>query len=265
MAKPTCEHTLVDILVVASANAWRHDGEILASGIGIVPRLAASLAMATFNPALMMTDGEAYLVSEPVPLGPRKSYCPKVEGWMSYGRVFDCLWGGFRHAMISPSQIDCYGQTNISYIGTEHKRPKIQLLGARGLPGNSINHANSMFVARHNKNVFVSSEVDMVAGVGYNFKRFPKGARTDHIDLRLIVTNLCVLDFTGSNHQISLRSLHPDVTFEEVQDNTGFDIHLPDQVPQSSAPTQEEMDVIRQLDPHELRYTVLKTNPSFSV
>ena len=39
----------------------------VATGVGPVPRLAAGLAKLTHSPGLMMTDGEAFLVEEPVP------------------------------------------------------------------------------------------------------------------------------------------------------------------------------------------------------
>ena len=167
------DYTLAELCICASAEAWREDGEVLATGIGLVPRLAASLAKMTFNPGLMMTDGEAYLVSEPVPVGPRNGYEPKVESWMSYGRTFDTLWGGRRHAMVGPVQIDRYGQTNISFIGDNPAAPKAALLGVRGFPGNSISHANSMFVPNHTTRTFIEGEVDMVSGIGYNSKGGP--------------------------------------------------------------------------------------------
>jgi NAD(P)H-dependent flavin oxidoreductase YrpB (nitropropane dioxygenase family) len=108
--------------------------------------------------------------------------------------------------MIGPIQIDRWGQTNLSGIG-DLRRPKVQMLGMRGLPGNSIHHANSMFVPNHSKRVFVEGEVDIVGGVGYNPARWPEGARRDSVDLRLIGTDLCVLDFGGPDHAIRVRSL----------------------------------------------------------
>ena len=157
----------------------------------MVPRLAASLAKLTHSPELMMTDAEAYLVEEPVPLGPRGDYRPKYSGYMSFARVFDCVWGGKRHVMIGPIQIDRFGQTNLSGIG-DLRKPKVQMLGMRGLPGNSISHPNSMFVPEPLPRVFVAGEVDIVGGVGYNPARWPAGASAAHVDLRLIVTDLCV-------------------------------------------------------------------------
>jgi glutaconate CoA-transferase subunit B len=254
------DYSLAELLIVAAATAWRGNGEVLASGIGIVPRLGASLAKLTDTPEILMTDAEAYLVEEPVPLGPRGDYRPKFAGYMGFERVFDCVWSGRRHVMIGPIQIDRWGQTNLSGIG-DPLRPKVQMLGMRGLPGNSIHHANSMFVSNHGKRVFVEGEVDIVGGVGYNPARWPAGARREHVDLRLIVTDLCVLDFGGPDHAIRVRSLHPGVTFERVQEATGFPVLCDREVATTAAPTEEQLAIIRRLDPHNLRATVIKGNP----
>lgn len=256
----SAQFTLAELLIVAAAEAWRGNGEVLASGIGVVPRLAASLAKLTHSPELMMTDAEAFLVEEPVPLGPRGEYRPRPSGYMPFARVFDCVWGGRRHVMIGPIQIDRFGQTNLSGIGAREK-PKVQMLGMRGLPGNSISHLNSMFVPNHSPRVFVPGEVDIVGGVGYNPARWPAGARDAHVDLRLIVTDLCVLDFGGAAHAIRVRSLHPGVSFAEVQAATGFALEAPATVATTAAPSPEQLEIIRRLDPHELRAGVLKGNP----
>ena len=251
------ETDLVDRIVCAAALAWADDGEVLATGIGVVPRLAASLAMLTVNTDLMMTDSEAWLVREPVPLGPRGEEPPKREAWMGFARIFDNVWGGRRHAMVAPSQIDRYGQANISRVGTDYRRPKAQMLGVRGFPGNSINHANSFFVPNHGPKVFVDGEVDMVASAGYNAARLPRGWGFDDIDLRLIVTNLCVMDFGGPARQLRIRSLHPGVSAQQVQQATGFALHIPDDIAETPAPTEAQLALIERLDPHGLRKAVL--------
>jgi glutaconate CoA-transferase, subunit B len=257
---PPNDFSLAELLVVAASEAWRGNGEVLASGIGIVPRLGASLAKLTHSPELLMTDGEAFLVEEPIPLGPRGDYEPKFSGYLGFERVFGCVWGGRRHVMIGPIQIDRWGQTNLSGIGDLGK-PKVQMLGMRGLPGNSINHMNSMFVASHGKRTFVEGEVDIVGGVGYNPRRWPDGVKRDHVDLRLIVTDLCVLDFGGASHAIRVRSLHPGVTYEKVTESTGFPLERAPGLGTTPGPTPEQLNIIRRLDPHNLRATVIKGNP----
>lgn len=251
------EITLVDRIVCAAAQAWKDDGEVLATGIGVVSRLAASLCMVSINTDLMMTDSEAWLVSEPVPVGPRKGGALQRESWMGFSRIFDNVWGGKRHAMVGPTQIDRFGQANISMVGTDYDRPKSMMLGVRGFPGNSINHANSFFVPNHSTKVLVAGEVDMVASAGYNPARLARGWSLDDIDIRSIFTNLCVMDFGGPAHQVRLVSLHPGVTAAQVQEATGFPLCMPKDIPETPAPTNEQMDLIARLDPHNLRATAL--------
>lgn len=252
--------TLAELMAVACAEAWRGDGEVLASGIGILPRLGASLAKLTHTPELLMTDSETFLVEQPIPLGPRGDFVPSYSGYLSFSRVFDCVWGGRRHAMIGPTQIDRWGQTNLSVVG-DYAKPRSAILGVRGLPGNSIHHANSLFVPNHGPRVFVSGEVDMVSGAGYNPRRLAAGMRNDFVDLRLIVTDLCVMDFGGPEHAMRVRSLHPGVSFDQVQAATGFPLLQVPGLSTTPLPTPEQLQLIRRLDPHNLRATVLKGNP----
>lgn len=253
-------YSLADLCIAAAAEAWRHDGEVLATGITLLPRLAAGLAKASINPLLMMTDGENSFVAEPVPVGPRGDYRPKVEGWACYARTFDNLWGGKRHAFVAPVQIDRYGQTNISAIG-DHAKPKAQMLGARGFPGNSIHHANSYFFPSHTRRALVAGEVDFVCSVGYNPARWPDRRKPLGLDLRMIVTDLCVMDFGGPDHAIRLVSLHPGITLEQVRDATGFDIVVEGSPATTAAPTPEQLAVIARLDPHELRRSIFAGDP----
>jgi glutaconate CoA-transferase subunit B len=81
------------------------------------------------------------------------------------------------------------------------------------------------------------------------------------VDLRLIVTDLCVLDFGGAAHAIRVRSLHPGVSLAEVQAATGFALEAPATAATTAAPSPEQLEIIRRLDPHELRAGVLKGNP----
>jgi len=251
------ESTLVDRIICAAAQAWRDDGEVLATGIGIVPRLAASLCMVSINTDLMMTDSEAWMVREPVPVGPRGSYQVQRESHMGFARIFDNVWGGKRHAMVGPTQMDRFGQANISALGPDYARPKTQMLGMRGYPGNSINHANSFFVPNHSTKVFVAGEVDMVCSVGYNPARLARGWSLEEIDIRRVITNLCVMDFGGPEHQLRVLSLHPGVSADQVQQATGFALHIEPSVPETDAPTPEQMALLARLDPHNLRATAL--------
>jgi glutaconate CoA-transferase subunit B len=254
--------TLAELCILACAEAFRGGGEIIATGVGPVPRVAAGLAKLTHTPELMMTDGEAYLVEEPVPIGPRGDYKAKFAGHLPFSRFFDdAVWTGRRHAMVTPTQIDRFGQTNLSALGGTHQQPKVQMLGVRGFPGNSIYHPNSMFIPAHSSRVFCAGEVDMVSSAGYNpAKRIP-GGNYAAIDIRRIVTNLAVMDFGGPDHAIRVISLHPGVTFDEVQAATGFPLVAADHLAETAVPDDATLAIIAQLDPHNIRASVIKDNP----
>jgi acyl CoA:acetate/3-ketoacid CoA transferase beta subunit len=238
------EATRDEVCVVACAEAWRGDGAVLASAFGIVPTLGARLARATFAPALLVTDGAAMLLADPLDPG-------VVEGWLPFRAVFDLVWAGRRHVMMGASQIDRYGNQNISCIG-DHARPRAQLVGVRGAPGNTVSHATSYWVPSHSRRVFVE-RVDLVSGVGNDRAAgHPEAGR--HHELRVVVTNLCVLDFATPEGAMRLRSVHPGVSVDEVRAATGFPLVVPDEVSVTRAPTAEELRLIREvLDPKGLR------------
>lgn len=255
------DFTLAELMIVAAAEAWRHDDELLATGIGTLPRIACGLARLTMNDRLMMTDGECFAVEEPVRIGDSAAERPGFSGWLPYQRIFDCLWSGRRHAMVTPVQIDRWAQTNISALGDFHK-PKVQMLGARGFPGNSISHRNSMLVTSHTPRTFVPDEVDVVCSVGFSGRRWPQGATPIIPDIGIIVTDLCVMDFDGPDYSAQVRSLHPGVSFEQVKAQTGFEILAAPGMTETPAPTAEQLEVIAALDPRDERSKAIKGNPA---
>ena len=87
------DYSLAELMTVAAAEAFRGNGEVLATGIGLLPRLAASLAMKTFTPELMMTDSQSWMLSEPNNVSGRAvSDRQAQESWMGFSRIFrQCL------------------------------------------------------------------------------------------------------------------------------------------------------------------------------
>lgn len=247
MSETVSEIALADVCVVACAEAWRGDGEIFASGMGTIQMLGARLARATFEPDLLISDGEAFFVAGDLPIGGTDK---TVEGWIPFRSVFDTLWGGRRHVMMGASQMDRHGNSNIANIGPWSK-PKAQLLGVRGGPGNTINHATSFFIPKHSATVFVE-RVDMVSGLGYDRAAALGPVVVANHDLRRVVTNKAVLDFVGGT--MRLVSVHPGVSVDDVTANTGFELVIQGDVPTSRGPSAEELAVIERLDPRGLRH-----------
>jgi acyl CoA:acetate/3-ketoacid CoA transferase beta subunit len=234
-----------EVCVAACAEAWRGDGAILASPMGLLPTLGAKLARLTFSPGLLLTDGEATLLAPDGPDG-------TAEGWLPYRSVFTMVAAGLRHVMMGAAQLDRFGNQNISCIG-DHDRPKAQLLGVRGAPGNTINHPVSYWVPRHSRRVF-TQRADMVCGIGYDRAAALGPDRARFHELRIVVTNLAVLDFATAGHSMRLRSVHPGVSAADVIAATGFPLAVPATVPVTRLPAPYELELIRgRLDPAGLR------------
>lgn len=138
MTDSTVVISRAEYCVIACAEAWRGDGEVLASPMGLIPSLGARLARRTFAPDLLLTDGEATLVGAD----------GAAEGWLPYRRHLTMVTGGRRHVMMGASQIDRFGNQNISCIG-DWAAPTRQLLGVRGAPVNTLNNPVSYWIPRH--------------------------------------------------------------------------------------------------------------------
>ncbi len=249
--------TRAEACVVACAEAWRGAGEIMASPFGTIPALGARLAKLTFAPDLVLTDGEAALMVGAPPLATPPGELVR-EAAMPYRSVFDVVWSGRRHIMMMASQIDREGNQNISAVGS-HERPKVQLVGVRGAPGNSVNHPTSYWVPDHSTRSFVE-QVDVVCGVGYARAAGAGSGATRFHDVRRVVSNLGVFDFDTPDRTMRLRSRHPGVTVEDIVAATGFGLTVPDEVEETRLPTPEELDLIRTvLDPRATRDREVRT------
>ncbi|MER5463485.1 CoA-transferase [Streptomyces sp. NPDC002668] len=228
--------------VVACAEAWRGNGEILAATMAPVSSFGARLAKRTFSPDLLLTDGEAMLVD----LG------GATEGWLPYRQHLAMVTGGKRHVMMGASQIDRFGNQNISCIG-DWERPARQLLGVRGAPVNTLNNQVSYWVPRHSSRVFVE-RVDMVSGVGYDNAAAAGPSASRFHGIPRVVSNLGVFDFATPDRSMRLASLHPGVTVDQIRQATGFALTIPAHVPYTREPTAAELRLIREvIDPKGTR------------
>jgi acyl CoA:acetate/3-ketoacid CoA transferase beta subunit len=239
------DYTRAEVCAVACADLFAADGEVLASPMGTMPLIGARLARLTSNRDLLLSDGEAYLLAETPALGA----AAPLEGWLPYRAVFDVVAAGTRHVVMGANQIDRYGNQNISCIG-DHAKPARQMFGARGAPGNTVNHRTSYWVPKHAPRVFVDT-VDFASGVGYDRA---SGAAGRFHDVYRVVTNLAVLDFGAPDHAMRIASVHPGVTVDEVQEQTGFELAVPVDVPVTREPTTVELTLLREvLDPKGVR------------
>lgn len=160
--------------------------------------------------------------------------------------------------VVSCLQIDRFGNTNLIAIGDKHGRPTLRGPGAIGSVSSSA-HADKTYILppRHDRRVFVE-RCDFISAPG-----FGSGGRDARRQMglhgggpRLCITERCVFDFEEETKAMRLRSLHPGHSVEEVLDNTGFDVIVPTDVPETQPPTEDELELLRTvIDPTGLLRT----------
>ncbi|CAN5343441.1 CoA-transferase [soil metagenome] len=240
------EVTRAEVCVIACADLFRDAGEIMVSPMTTVVSIGARLARLTFSPDIVLSDGEASLLADTPAIGAPGA----IEGWMPFGRVFETLAWGRRHVVMGANQIDRYGNQNLSAFGPL-QHPTRQMFGVRGAPGNTINHATSYWVGNHSARVFVDT-VDIVSGIGWD-KVDPDNPAYRFVNVFRVVSNLGVFDFNGPEHTMRALSLHPGVAAAQVREATSFEVHGLDEAGTTRPPTDDELNLLHELDPKSLR------------
>ncbi|MDA7948771.1 MAG: 3-oxoadipate--succinyl-CoA transferase subunit B [Hyphomicrobiaceae bacterium] len=247
-------YTASELLAVMSARILK-DGQIVFAGVGI-PLLAATLAQGVHAPGLtILFEGGVigpFVVPGELPPSTNEQRCTRRANMvLPITDVLLLLQRGYIDVgFMGGAQIDRYGNLNSSYIGDPEK-PAIRLPGTGG--GNDISSLTQMIVAmKHEKRRFVN-KVDFITSPGFidgGSSRADSGLIAG--GMFRVVTDLAILAFDDDTKEMKVLALHPGVDPDEVRDNTGFDITIPDNVGRTDPPQKNELAVLRNLDPERL-------------
>ena len=228
------------------------DGQTVFAGVGI-PLLAATLAQRIHGPGItILFEGGTlgpFVVPGELPASTNEQRCTRRANMLlSITDVLLLLQRGYVDVgFMGGAQIDRYGNLNSSFIGSP-ENPSVRLPGTGG--GNDISSLTQMIVAiKHEKRRFVE-KVDFITSPGFlngNSTRHDTGLISG--GMYRVVTDLAIMGFDEKTKSMKVEALHPGVTAEEVRDNTGFDILIDENVGVTKAPTDEELSVLRHLDP----------------
>jgi len=246
--------TASELLAVISARLLR-DGQVVFAGVGI-PLLAATLAQRLHAPDLtILFEGGvigAFIEPGKLPPSTNEQRCTRRANMvLGSTEVLLLLQRGYVDVgFMGGAQIDQYGNLNSSFIG-EPGRPITRLPGTGG--GNDIASLTQMIVAmKHEKRRFVN-RVDFVTSPG-----FLSGGDSRHAagliagGMFRVVTDLGVFGFEEGAKRMKLLALHPGVASDQVQENTGFELLMDADLPVTDPPTENELAVLRHLDPDRL-------------
>jgi glutaconate CoA-transferase subunit B len=251
MADPA--YTAVE-LMIAVASRLLEDGAIVGVGTG-APCAAAMLAQKTHAPRLFIVfeaGGLApQLPSMPISVGDSRTVYSGVMA-TSMADVFEaCQRGMVDYAFLGGAQIDTYGNLNSTCVGP-HAAPKVRFPGSGGANDFASFCWRTLVLTPHDKRRFVE-KLDFLTTPGYltgpgarEAAGLPSGTGPYRV-----VTSLAVLDFHPESRRMRVVSLHPGVSFEAVQGNTGFPLLKADTVTVTEPPTPRELAILRdEVDPY---------------
>jgi glutaconate CoA-transferase subunit B len=250
----TQHHTAGELLAILAARELK-DGQVVFAGVGI-PLLAATLAQRLHAQGLtILFEGGvigAFIEPGKLPPSTNDQRCTKRANMvLGSAEVLLLLQRGYVDVgFMGGAQIDQYGNLNSSFIG-DPEHPKVRLPGTGG--GNDIASLAQMIVVMpHEKRRFVE-KVDFVTSPGFlngDNTRAESGLPTG--GMMRVVTDLALFGFDDKTRRMKVMALHPGVTREQVQDNTGFALIFDGETGVTAPPTDQELKVLRELDPEQL-------------
>lgn len=240
-------------LLICIASRQMEDRTSAFIGTGI-PMLAAALAQKTHAPNLMPVfefgGTGAKLEELPLGVGGSRSFY-KALAASSICDVMEAAQRGLiMYGFVGGAQIDPYGNLNSTVIG-DHDKPKVRFPGSGG--ANDIGSLvwRTIAIMKHDKRRFVE-KVDFITTPGYltgpggrEKAGLPQGTGPYRV-----VTDLALMGFDDTTKRMNLLAVNPGISVEQVKENTGFELIIPEKVDDNEPPTREELRILREeIDP----------------
>jgi glutaconate CoA-transferase subunit B len=239
-------------LLATVASKLLEDGKAVFVGTGL-PMIASMLAQRTHAPNLLIIF-EAGGVGPRVPVlpisvGDSRTFYNAAAASSMHDVMSLCQAGYVDYGFLGAAMIDPYGNINTTVIG-EHDHPRVRLPGSGGANDVSSFSWRTIIIMRQEKRRFLQ-KVDFVTTPGYltgpgsrEKAGLPAGAGPYRV-----ITQLGLYGFDQVSKRLKLLAMHPGVTVEEIQKNSGFEILIPDHVETTKPPTAEERRLLREIDP----------------
>jgi glutaconate CoA-transferase, subunit B len=246
-------HTSMELMIGVAARALA-DGQTVAVGTGL-PCAAAMLAQKTHAPNLVIcfeAGGFAPLLPRmPISVGDSTTIHKALLATSMADVMQFCQRGMIDATFLSGAQIDPFGNLNSTMIGTDYHRPKVRLPGSGGANDLASFCWRTLIVMKHDAKKF-TQKLDFLTTPGY---LTGPGAREAaglpaNTGPHLVISDLAVMDFDPATKRMRVKSLHPGVRLEQVQQNTGFAIATAPDCTTTASPTELELTILReQVDP----------------
>ncbi|NQV99536.1 MAG: CoA-transferase subunit beta [Rhodospirillales bacterium] len=243
------EPTLSEIMTVTAARALKNT-DVCFVGIGL-PSEACNLARLTHAPDITLIYESGTIGTKPrvLPLSIGDGeLCETATTTVSVPEMFRYWLQGGRITVgfLSAAQLDRFGNINTTVIGDYHN-PKVRLPGGGGAPEIATSCGEIFITLKHSSRAFVD-KLDFFTSIGHGDgpgHRARLGITTK--GPTRLVTDLCVMQPNPDTCEFEVTSLHPGVSRQQVTEATGWPLKFANQVTETAAPSDVELDALRAL------------------
>lgn len=243
------EYSQNEMMTIAAARSLRNE-DICFVGIG-APSAAANLARLTHAPDIT-------LIYESGTIETRPSVLPLSIGdgelcdtalttvdvpemfryWLQGGRITVGFLGG--------AQIDRFANLNTTVMG-DYQHPKVRLPGGGGAPEIATHCGEVFIIMQHSRRSFVD-KLDFMTSLGHG----EGGDHRQRLGVKTrgptrLITDLCIFEPDPDTREMTVMSIHPGVSREQIQDNTGWNVRYASHVQSTPSPDAAELGVLREL------------------
>ncbi|HEY2218616.1 MAG TPA: CoA-transferase [Gaiellaceae bacterium] len=222
-----------DEMMAVEASRRLDDGTVCLVGIGL-PSVAANLARRTHAPGCVLVYESGTIGAKPqeLPLSIGDGELAETADVVVSIQEMFAYWvqgGRIDVGFLGAAQIDRHGNLNSTVIG-DYDHPSVRLPGGGGAPEIAVGARDVFVIIRQSRRTFVD-ELDFTTSVGDR--------------ARVVVTDLGVLE--PRDGELTLTQVHPGVTSEHAVESTGWPLRVADDVRETEAPTEEELNALRSL------------------
>ena len=240
------------VLMACIASRLLEDRKSVFVGTGL-PMIAAMLAQRTHAPNLLIIFEAGGIGPQipvlPISVGDSRTFYRAVSASSMHDVMSQSQAGYLDFGFLGAAQIDRFGNINTTVIGP-YAHPVVRLPGSGGANDVGSFCHRTIIIMRQDKRKFVR-QVDFVTTPGY--LTGPGGREKAGLPAGTgpyrVITQLGVYGFDEHTKTMQLVCLHPGVTVEQVQENSAFEIPVPEDAPCNSPPTDEEQRALMEIDP----------------
>src|SRR5712671_5658793 len=236
-------------LMICCAARLLENGRTVAVGTG-APCAAAMLAQRTAAPDLVIffeAGGVApQLPSMPISVGDSRTFYRGVMATSMADVMETCQRGLMDYTFLGGAQIDPFGNLNSTFLGADYRHPKVRLPGSGGANDLASLCWRILVLTNHDKRRFVE-KLDFLTTPGYitgpgarEAAGLPPGTGPYRV-----ITDLAILGYHDTTRRMEIHNLHPGVTLDQVQANSGFELGCREPLQTTPPPSELELRILR--------------------